>query len=98
MRHGLQPGRDHPVPGDSGAGRRRAPAFRPGSLAGYLPTGKAGTGQDEVGLRGLDRPIVGPTLGGWLCVNYNWRWIFLINVPVGVVALIAAYALVDDPD
>ena len=34
----------------------------------------------------LIAPIVGPTLGGWLCVNYNWRWIFLINVPIGLVA------------
>src|SRR5438309_11470096 len=43
-------------------------------------------------------PIVGPTLGGWLCVNYYWRWIFLINIPVGLLALVAAYALVQDPD
>lgn len=50
------------------------------------------------GIAALIAPIVGPTLGGWLCVNYDWRWIFLINVPVGLVALVAAYAVVDDPD
>ena len=42
--------------------------------------------------------FVGLTLGGWLCVDYNWRWIFLVNVPLGVVALVAAHAVVHDPD
>ena len=36
------------------------------------------------GVAAIIAPIVGPTLGGWLCVNYNWRWIFLINVPIGL--------------
>ena len=31
-------------------------------------------------------PILGPVLGGWLTENYNWRWVFLINLPVGVLA------------
>ena len=31
-------------------------------------------------------PIIGPTLGGWLTDNYNWRWVFYINLPVGVLA------------
>jgi MFS transporter, DHA2 family, multidrug resistance protein len=42
-------------------------------------------------------PIVGPTLGGWITDNYSWRWIFLINVPVGIVALFGVGALVEDP-
>ncbi len=33
-------------------------------------------------------PVVGPTLGGWITDNYTWRWIFLINVPVGVCSLL----------
>ena len=49
------------------------------------------------GVAAMLGPIVGPTLGGWLCVDYDWRWIFLINVPIGLLALVAAYALVDDP-
>ena len=37
------------------------------------------------GIAALIGPIVGPTLGGWLAVNYDWRWIFYINVPIGIV-------------
>jgi DHA2 family multidrug resistance protein len=33
-----------------------------------------------------DRPILGPTLGGWLTDSYDWRWVFFINVPVGAMA------------
>ena len=32
-------------------------------------------------------PILGPTLGGWITDNYSWRWIFYINVPIGVAAI-----------
>ena len=42
-------------------------------------------------------PIIGPTLGGWITDNYTWRWVFLINVPVGIVAFIAVLQLVEDP-
>ncbi|MEJ0018728.1 MAG: DHA2 family efflux MFS transporter permease subunit [Acetobacteraceae bacterium] len=42
-------------------------------------------------------PIIGPTLGGWITDNYSWRWVFLINVPVGLFAFIAVSQLVEDP-
>jgi DHA2 family multidrug resistance protein len=42
-------------------------------------------------------PVIGPTLGGWITDNYNWRWIFFINVPIGIVAFFAISALVEDP-
>ena len=42
-------------------------------------------------------PHSGPTLGGWLTDNYDWRWIFLINLPVGVVASLLIFRLVEDP-
>jgi MFS family permease len=37
-------------------------------------------------------PIIGPTLGGWLTESYNWRWVFLINLPVGALALLGCLA------
>src|SRR5262249_20300637 len=43
-------------------------------------------------------PVVGPTLGGYLTDNYNWRWIFFLNVPVGLAALLLCRSVVADPD
>ncbi len=42
-------------------------------------------------------PIIGPTLGGWITDNFSWRWIFLINIPVGIAATFGVAALVEDP-
>jgi DHA2 family multidrug resistance protein len=67
-------------------------------LLDTFPPEKQGQAQTLFGVAALLAPIVGPTLGGWLVVNYDWRWIFLINIPVGLVALVAAYALVRDPE
>jgi DHA2 family multidrug resistance protein len=69
-----------------------------GVLLDSFPPEKQGTAQTMFGIAALIAPIVGPTLGGWLCVNFNWRWIFLINVPIGALALVLAYILVDDPE
>jgi DHA2 family multidrug resistance protein len=41
-------------------------------------------------------PIIGPTVGGWITDNYTWRWIFYVNLPVGVLAVIAVGAVVED--
>src|SRR5438128_1569381 len=69
-----------------------------GVLLDSFPPEKQGAAMTMFGIAALIAPIVGPTLGGWLVVNYDWRWIFLINIPVGLLALGAAYVLVDDPD
>lgn len=69
-----------------------------GILIDSFPKEKQGTALTLFGIAALIAPIVGPALGGWLCVNHDWRWIFLINVPVGIVALVASYTLVSDPD
>ena len=42
-------------------------------------------------------PVLGPTLGGYITDNASWRWVFFLNVPVGIVALLAVGALVEDP-
>lgn len=41
-------------------------------------------------------PIMGPVLGGWLTDNFNWRWVFFINVPIGIPAMIGAWMLLDN--
>jgi DHA2 family multidrug resistance protein len=42
-------------------------------------------------------PIMGPTLGGWITDNWNWRWNFYINVPIGIIAFLMVSAFVQDP-
>jgi DHA2 family multidrug resistance protein len=42
-------------------------------------------------------PSIGPTLGGWITDNFTWRWIFYINIPVGILAFVLVTRLVDDP-
>src|SRR3989440_5716173 len=65
-----------------------------GVLLDTFPPEKQGTAMTMFGIAALIGPIVGPTLGGWLVVNYNWRWIFLINIPVGILALVVCYFVV----
>src|SRR5580704_9438532 len=43
-------------------------------------------------------PAIGPTIGGWITDNYQWRWIFYMNVPVGMLSMLLVSRLVEDPD
>ena len=69
-----------------------------GALLDAFPAEKQGTAMTLFGLAALVAPVVGPTLGGWITDDYSWRWVFYINVPIGLVAFAACYAVVHDPD
>ena len=69
-----------------------------GVLLDAFPVQKQGIAMTLFGLAALLAPVVGPTLGGWITDSYSWRWVFYINVPVGLFALAACYALLRDPD
>src|SRR6202043_1912357 len=62
-------------------------------LADLFPPAKRGQAFALFGVAVVVAPVVGPTLGGWLSDNVSWQWCFLINVPVGVIAM-ALIALV----
>src|SRR6201987_6017878 len=69
-----------------------------GVLLDAFPLEKQGIAMTLFGLAALLAPVVGPTLGGWITDSYSWRWVFYINIPVGLLALAACYALFRDPD
>jgi MFS transporter, DHA2 family, multidrug resistance protein len=66
-------------------------------LADTFPPEKRGLAFALYGITAVVAPTVGPTLGGWITFNYSWRWIFLINFPVGLLTVFLVYRLVDDP-
>jgi DHA2 family multidrug resistance protein len=43
-------------------------------------------------------PAIGPVLGGWITDNYNWRWVFLINIPIGILSIFLTNRFVHDPE
>jgi DHA2 family multidrug resistance protein len=66
-------------------------------LADTFPPEKRGLAFALYGLTAVLAPTIGPTLGGWITFNYSWRWIFFINLPVGILALFLVFRLVEDP-
>jgi len=62
-----------------------------------FPPKKHGTAMAAFGLGIIFAPIIGPTLGGWITDNYTWRWIFYINLPVGILSLLMISQFVIDP-
>ncbi|HSE22208.1 MAG TPA: DHA2 family efflux MFS transporter permease subunit [Pyrinomonadaceae bacterium] len=62
-----------------------------------FPPEKRGSAIALYGLGIVVAPIIGPTLGGWVTDNYSWRWIFYINVPIGILAMFMTNAFVEDP-
>src|SRR5947208_3709359 len=66
-------------------------------LADTFPPEKRGLAFALYGVTVVVAPTVGPTLGGWITDNYTWRWIFFINLPVGILALFLVLRLIEDP-
>ena len=67
-------------------------------LADAFPPEKRGMGFSVYAMAVVFAPAIGPTLGGWITDNYSWRWIFYINVPVGIVSVLLTSRLLRDPD
>lgn len=63
----------------------------------YFPPQRRGQVFAITGITMIVAPVLGPTLGGWITDNYNWRWIFYINIPVGMLAFLMVWRLVEDP-
>lgn len=66
-------------------------------LADTFPPAKRGMAFAIYGMAVVLAPAVGPTLGGFITDNYSWRWVFFINVPVGIFSLLLASHMVSDP-
>src|SRR5215469_4952604 len=66
-------------------------------LADTFPPEKRGLAFSVYGITAVIAPTIGPTLGGWITYNYSWRWIFYLNLPIGILAVFLASRLVEDP-
>jgi MFS transporter, DHA2 family, multidrug resistance protein len=62
-----------------------------------FPRERQGMAMAIYGMGVVFAPVIGPTLGGWLTDNFSWHWIFLINIPVGVLSLFLTSMLIHDP-
>lgn len=69
-----------------------------GVLLDAFPQEKQGAAMTVFGVAALLAPVVGPTLGGYITDNYGWRWIFFLNLPVGIFALWMCRGVVSDPE
>jgi DHA2 family multidrug resistance protein len=65
-------------------------------LADSFPPEKRGMATAIYGIATVFAPTIGPTLGGWITDSFNWRWIFLINVPVGIALFFLVTALIQE--
>ncbi len=66
-------------------------------LADTFPIEKRGQAFAVYGMAVVVAPAIGPTLGGWITDNYNWHWIFFINLPIGLLSLFLSNRMVEDP-
>src|SRR5256886_4516445 len=66
-------------------------------LADSFPPHKRGQAFAIYGIAVVVAPVIGPTLGGWIADTYSWHWVFLINVPMGLLSLLLVGSLVSEP-
>jgi DHA2 family multidrug resistance protein len=66
-------------------------------LADSFPAEKRGLAFSVYGVVVVCAPAIGPMVGGWLTDNYSWRWVFLINIPVGILAMFLVQQVIEDP-
>jgi MFS transporter, DHA2 family, multidrug resistance protein len=66
-------------------------------LADTFPPQQRGLAFALYGITAIMAPTIGPTLGGWITFNYSWRWIFFINIPVGLATWFLVRRFVEDP-
>src|SRR5580704_4605859 len=66
-------------------------------LADTFAPAKRGMAFAVYGMAVVLAPAIGPTLGGWITDNFDWRWIFIINIPVGIISLLLTNRLISDP-
>ena len=85
------------LPHSAGRGRRRHGPQRAGDSRRHVSAEKRGMAFAVYGMAVVVAPAIGPTLGGWITDNYDWRWIFFINVPVGLLSLFLTSTVVEDP-
>jgi DHA2 family multidrug resistance protein len=62
-----------------------------------FPPEKHGQAMAMYGIGVVFAPVIGPVLGGWLTDHYSWHWIFLINIPVGILSMVLSSAILMDP-
>lgn len=66
-------------------------------LADAFPPAIRGRAFAIYGVAVVVAPVIGPTLGGWITDNYSWHWVFLMNVPIGVLSMVLVNILVSEP-
>lgn len=75
-------------------------ALQPISQAVLLesfPPARRGAGMAVFALGVVVAPVIGPTVGGWITDSYSWRWLFYINIPIGVAAILMIQRFIEDP-
>ncbi|NMD39226.1 MAG: DHA2 family efflux MFS transporter permease subunit [Deltaproteobacteria bacterium] len=63
-----------------------------------FPRHQHGTAMAIFGIGIMIGPIIGPLLGGWITDNWSWHWVFFVNIPIGIVAILMATVFIVDPD